>query len=1707
MTAGFVNLHNHSEYSLLDGYAHIGEYVRHAHEMGQPAIGLTDHGNLYGVHEFIKTCRDLMKTFNNKGKAQDPLFMKPIPGIEAYMAPLNPDGARVQTPVYYGRPEQHDNDVSARGTYLHLTLWAYNSVGFHNLIRLSSESFKPENMMSKYPRMDMDMLEEYNEGLIATTGCPSGEVPTRFRLGQDDAAYEYAERMKDIFDGRYFVEIMQHNMKRPLERELLPKLMKLAEDLDLPLLATNDSHYSYPDDAKHQEEMLAIGTKNSMSEPLKEDGGKRFAFDGNDYYLKSEDEMRRLFPDDEYPGAVDNTVRIAMMVDDWWASDDVLNEQDGSKIARIGDGSTIPSLAIDSPCTTVEKADKGWELGVMDDNGVLSDYDGPLFKGLGTILRERAENKSSLTGFPLPDKAFVLDTEHVSGDMQNAINADKVAAGPFDLSLDTKLRPVVEIPEGYTEETWFQKKINDGFIAKRLNAGDSKEVLEESKRKIALEYPVFANNNFIQYMLVVQDYIEWAKNQGIVVGAGRGCFLPGNRVTMADGSHRTIETIEPGDMVLTHDGSAREVIETYQYDVDHDDCVELTLENNSIITCTADHLVYERDRGYVKAGDLRKNDIVLTPWNGDETPLSQEPPAISTEPHVGTYASHVNDTIIPYVNDVELALMNRYETDTDIISYERNNHVIEYTTDDGTETRAHIPTFIVRKHADAAHTVDAVDSAHTVHTVDTVDSAHTADSAHTVDTVDNANSVRTLVVDVIPSDSHGDYDMVCAMMATRDWCNDEGYEYVVVDEHDIAWGISSRHGYVRVEGVSGMRYTGPVYDLHVRDALNYTVGGVTVHNSVGGSEIAYLMNISDTDPIRHDLLFERFLNPERVSPPDVDTDFQSSRRDEVLDYVKQKYGDDKIKNIIAISKEKAARSIKDMASIYDIKPFDANIATGKLPKTAQGEEIHIKDLLDPSSKLYADSIDFREYTFGSSDEVRAKKWLKVLQSAMAIEGRVRGVTSHACGVIMSDEAISEHVPTANKTLKKEEKENPDYKESWGETFVQWGYEACESMGLIKMDFLALKNIDIIGDTIDNILRMHGASESDLSGANRMRTIRRLRDNGIEIPDMSAINHGPMDDRETYEMLGRGESVGVFQLSSKGIRELLRRMQPKVFEDLSASIALYRPGPMAMNAHLDYADRASGAQERYVLNKNLDKEFRGTAVEAVTQPTYGLILYQEEIMQISQKLAGFTKGQSDALRKAIGHKKIEVMQQMEGAFKKGAMDNGISQEAVNELWDIIVAFASYAFNKSHSAAYALTSYDTAYLKCHYTPEFMAALLSGAIGKKDKIHELLEECSNINLTVGNVDVNRSGVYVSPVRKSDPSDPDIVFGLSCVEGVTPPIATKIVDAREAHGGRFKDFYDFMENLPEEALNKTVIENLAKAGAFDCFHVPRRAVAVSVDKIVNHYKKVRRDKDKGQTSLFDLMGGGDAQGSPVAFKLPDIQDWSFLENLGHERELMGMRVSANPLQNAGAGLQALKNESITSTDMLDTSTVMTTIADFRAMEPGARQYHVIGWFDSVDERKTRKGARWLNATIADETGTLQTSMYSGKYENILLTNPAPKVDHVYMFTLTMNRSYKDETKQAVLTNFREIELTNDGRIPMWVHLTHNENHAEERVQAIRELTCNHPGDLPIIVDWGTNDDGTQDTEEIGYIEWNADRLMDLEHIVGRKAFGQWNE
>lgn len=1305
--AGFVNLHNHSHYSILDGYSRPVEYLKQAAALGQTALALTDHGNLFGAFEFVSTARAMSKSLDKKKHPQEPVWVKPIVGIEAYMAPENPEGAKCKRPVFYSDdPSKRSIDVSSNGAYTHLTLLAVDDAGFHNLIRLSTESFKRENTYYNQ-RMDMSMLAKWNTGLVATTGCPSGEIQTRLRLGQVKEAYEYAERMSDLFPGRYYVEIMSHAMKKDLERDAIPQLLKLAEDLKLPLLATNDAHYATPGDARRHEEMLCINTNSRggagervyMDTPTEDTVDEwmeahqkeaqdylsrgrrvptRFAFSGNDYYLKSYEEMIRQFPEDEFPGAVRNTLEVADMVGDWWAKKPLDLEaiadkyRDDVELAKAG-------KAFDADYR-LPHAGGGVSVG------------GPVKANKGvTVLGETPSQPAEFKSDPLTQKL---------------IDDGTVALGPYDLSLNKGIRPVIQIPEGWTEDQWFRKKLNDGFVQRRVAKGDSPEILAESKRRLDVEYPVFEGNDFVQYMLVVADYIGWAREHGVTVGSGRGCFLPGTRVKGKQGVMRRIEDYAPGDVVQTHDTSYHEVEKVFEYDVEDEDCVEVRSTNGVTIRCTADHMLFAKDKGFTQAQELESGSVLLGPVGRKEqftiecmnkgchnkitlrkqdydVRLNKEyaskkgevwcwdcvkhnvhnVPAVQAgsikgalrnkdadvkAKNAASIHAHWNDPVaraahlakiedwknsekfqefrrhcsernrrrysddaeldkllrqghgnyksgwftsyqqdglrIYYASSYELKALNILETDSNVASFDRFDGRISYVAPSDSREHWYLPDF----------RVDYADG-------------------------------RKVIIEVKAKWQEKEPDTQAKLQAGEKWCQDNGFDFEVWDEDALASKNDAWHREYVVESVAHFRYTGKVYDLQVEGVHNYNVQGVTVHNSVGGSEVAYLMDISRTDPIRHDLLFERFLNPERKSPPDVDTDFKASVRNDVLQYAKDKYGYSNVANIVNFGTFKLKQAFQDIAKIYHADSAQAIKMSKMIPDPIDHGEPTMEDLYDPASPFYPLAGDFRE-----AIEAGGEQWKPIREAAGALVGRVRQTGTHACGVIMCSEPIVNYAPLFWNKNEERAKEN-----IWTDCMCQWKYQDLEAIGLIKMDFLPLSTLDIVDSVIDNVEQYNeqiDVAASAASGAGDAERAAEYRKRKLEVPDFTDIENDGMGDQETYAMLARGESDAVFQMGSDGQKDLLKRIRPTEFSDLVAINALYRPGPMAMNAHLQYADRKNGKEPCYVINEELDKVFKGTPMEDILRPTYGLCVPGDE------KVLDATTGLHVPIRDfEVGHK--------------------------------------------------------------------------------------------------------------------------------------------------------------------------------------------------------------------------------------------------------------------------------------------------------------------------------------------------------------------------------------------------------------------------------------------------------------------------------------
>ena len=555
------------------------------------------------------------------------------------------------------------------------------------------------------------------------------------------------------------------------------------------------------------------------------------------------------------------------------------------------------------------------------------------------------------------------------------------------------------------------------------------------------------------------------------------------------------------------------------------------------------------------------------------------------------------------------------------------------------------------------------------------------------------------------------------------------------------------------------------YFLVVADYINWAKAhGVMVgpgRGSAAGAMVAYAMGITELDPLEHGLIFERFLNPERVSLPDIDVDFDPDGRGRVLDYVGEKYGRDKVAQCVIYGTIKTKQALKDSARImgYDFSVGD-KITKALPPAQTGGKDIPLHDIFDPSAKRYAEAREFRELYDSDPDAKR------ITDEAMGIEGLIRQTGVHACATIMGSEPITNTSPLLERTD--------------GTVTTTLEYHTCETLGLVKMDFLGLSNLTVIRDTLNNI-----------------------EANGKERIDHTKI---PLDDRPTYDLLSRGDTLGVFQLDSDGMRSLLKTLKPNNFNDISALIALYRPGPMDMDSHTNYAKRKNGLQKITPIHPEVAEPLK-----EVLDETYGLIVYQEQVQSAARILAGYSLGKADVLRRAMGKKKPEVLAKEKIPFFAGMKEHGYSEEAAQAVWDILVPFSGYAFNKAHSAAYGLISYWTAYLKTHYPVEFMAALLQGASTNKDKTALYLGEARRMGIQVLSPDVNESVYEYSAVG-------DVVrFGLGAIRNVGKNAVDAIIAERENGHGKYVNFTDFIKRVPLEALNRRLVESLIKAGAFD--------------------------------------------------------------------------------------------------------------------------------------------------------------------------------------------------------------------------------------------------------------------------------------------------
>ncbi|MEU7822336.1 DNA polymerase III subunit alpha [Catellatospora sp. NPDC049133] len=789
----------------------------------------------------------------------------------------------------------------------------------------------------------------------------------------------------------------------------------------------------------------------------------------------------------------------------------------------------------------------------------------------------------------------------------------------------------------------------------------------------------------------------------------------------------------------------------------------------------------------------------------------------------------------------------------------------------------------------------------------------------------------------------------------------------------------------------------PGYFLVTADLCEYArKEGIRVgpgRGSAAGALIAYALRITELDPMSHGLLFERFLNPDRVSMPDIDMDFDERRRGDMIRYATQRWGEERVAQIITYGTIKAKAAIKDAARVLGYPFAVGDKITKAMPPAVMGKDIPLSGIFDSNHPRYPEAVEFRAL-YDTDPDTK-----KVVDTAKGIEGLKRQWGVHAAGVILSGEPLMDVLP-----IQKREQD--------GAIITQWDMGACESIGLLKMDFLGLRNLTVMDDCLEGIK------------SNR----------GIDV----VLEELPLEDKPTYELLARGDTLGVFQLDGGPMRALLRSMIPDGFEDISAVLALYRPGPMGANAHNDYADRKNGRKPVVPIHPELAEP-----LEQILGDTYGLIVYQEQVMAIAQKLAGYTLGQADLLRRAMGKKKKEILDKEYVPFSGGMKENGYSDAAIKTLWDILVPFSDYAFNKAHTAGYGLVSFWTAYLKANYPAEYMAALLTSVGDDKDKSAVYLAECRRMGIKVLPPDVNASTARFTPVGD------EIRFGLGAVRNVGGNVVEAIVRARKEQGA-FTDFYDFLRKVDAVACNKRTVESLIKAGAFDSMEHPRKGLLSVHADAIDSFMSVKKNEAIGQ---FDLFGSAfadtDSSGAGMIVTPPiPPGEWDKTDLLVFEREMLGLYVSDHPL----FGLQHVLSK---AADM--------SIAALNE-EGGVADGQIVtlaGILSGVQRRITKQGKAWASATLEDLDGAVEVLFFPNTYD---LVGQYIAEDAIVVVKGRADRRDDQAKLMAMDMSIPDTTVTDDNARPVVVALPANRC-TPPLVERLREVLSTHPGKAEVHV------------------------------------------
>jgi DNA polymerase-3 subunit alpha len=805
------------------------------------------------------------------------------------------------------------------------------------------------------------------------------------------------------------------------------------------------------------------------------------------------------------------------------------------------------------------------------------------------------------------------------------------------------------------------------------------------------------------------------------------------------------------------------------------------------------------------------------------------------------------------------------------------------------------------------------------------------------------------------------------------------------------------------------------YFLIVWDIIRFARSrGIPVgpgRGSAAGSLVAYALRITDLDPLVYTLLFERFLNPERVSLPDIDMDFCMDRRGEVINYVVDKYGSDHVAQIITFGTLGAKAAIRDVGRVLEMPYADADRVAKLVPNQLN---ITLQQALDTEPRL-------RELV---ETDVKVKELMTIAQS---LEGLARHASTHAAGVVISEEPLTDHVPL--------------YKGANDEIVTQYSMGDVEKIGLVKFDFLGLKTLTMI------------------------RRAETLTNEGRPDQPPLVVDRLPFDDPQTFALLSSGKTTGIFQLESSGMRDLLTGFKPDRFEDIIAIIALYRPGPMDLIP--DFIKRKQG---------KVPIVYELPELEAILKDTYGVIVYQEQVMAIANKVAGFSLGQADILRRAMGKKKPEEMEKLRVKFSEGAKRNKIPEKKAEKLYELIQKFAGYGFNKSHAAAYAVVCYQTGYLKAHYPTEFMAALMTSDMGNQDKIVGYFTECRDLGIKVLGPDVNQSQKNFAVV------DGAIRFGLAAIKNVGEGAVESVLAIR-ADSGSFTSFFDFCRRVDLHKVNKRMLEGLIKAGAFDSLGARRSQLMAVLDQAIEDGTAAQRERELGQTSIFgEELNGGGQKVARVEQALPDMPEWDQAQQLKYERELTGFYITAHPLARYEATIQALSTA---------------TTAGLVELSDG-KEVKLCGIIAAVKSMLTKKGDRMAYLTLEDLQGTVEVIVFPDLFKNVsdLL---AP--ERLIRLTGTIDRGDKGtKIRGSKIEPLAEVQNQTIKR----VHIRLSDRpEVTEQLPRLLDVLKRHPGGTAISLTFRTDGALEADTAPLPNLTVCASEhfVADVEEVLGKGA------